>query len=30
MGKSTGSYDDGNGEQADVVAAFNFLKEKFS
>ncbi len=28
MGKSTGSYDDGNGEQADVVAAFNFLKEK--
>jgi hypothetical protein len=28
MGKSTGSYDDGNGEQADVAAAFNFLKEK--
>jgi len=27
MGKSTGSYDDGNGEQADVIAAFNFLKE---
>ncbi len=28
VGRSTGSYDDGNGEQADVVAAFNFLKEK--
>jgi len=28
MGKSTGSYDDGNGEQADVVAAFDFLKGK--
>lgn len=28
MGRSSGSYDDGNGEQADVVAAFNFLKEK--
>ncbi|MCD6586146.1 MAG: alpha/beta fold hydrolase [Desulfobacteraceae bacterium] len=28
MGRSTGSYDDGNGEQADVVAAFDFLKEK--
>ena len=27
MGKSSGSYDDGNGEQADVVAAFNFLNE---
>jgi hypothetical protein len=28
MGKSSGRYDDGNGEQTDVVAAFNFLKEK--
>ena len=27
MGESTGSYDDGNGEQADVIAGFNFLKE---
>jgi len=27
MGKSTGHYDDGNGEQADVIAGFNFLKE---
>ena len=28
VGQSTGSYDDGNGEQADVVAAFNFLRTK--
>jgi len=28
MGKSNGHYDDGNGEQADVVAAFDFLREK--
>lgn len=26
VGRSSGSYDDGNGEQKDVVAAFNFLK----
>lgn len=28
VGKSGGSYDDGCGEQKDVVAAFTFLKEK--
>jgi alpha/beta superfamily hydrolase len=28
VGRSSGSYDDGNGEQADVVAAFDFLKGK--
>jgi len=27
MGRSKGHYDDGNGEQADVAAAFNFLKK---
>jgi len=25
-GQSTGRYDDGNGEQADLTAAFNYLK----
>ncbi len=28
MGKSTGSYDGGNGEQDDVAAAFDFLRGK--
>ncbi len=28
VGRSAGTYDDGNGEQADVVAAFDFLKRK--
>jgi uncharacterized protein len=28
VGKSTGRYDDGNGEQADLAAAFNYLKVK--
>ena len=28
VGKSSGTYDDGNGEQADVIAAFDFLKNK--
>jgi len=27
-GRSTGRYDDGNGEQKDVAAAVNFLKQK--
>ncbi|MBC2715335.1 MAG: alpha/beta hydrolase [Desulfobacteraceae bacterium] len=28
VGRSSGHYDDGNGEQADVMAAFNFLRKK--
>lgn len=27
VGKSTGAYDDGNGEQADVTAAMDFLRQ---
>ncbi len=30
VGKSTGRYDEGNGEQADLAAAFNYLKENGS
>lgn len=28
VGRSAGNYDDGNGEQSDIVAAFDFLKGK--